>query len=104
MTERGSRTTPAGDTIPGAAPPTAPTPGSFLTPLVERARHREQDAFAAIYQARVRDVSRYVGSMVREPERVEDVVAQTFLLAWRDLPRLRAPERFDAWLFRIAHN
>ena len=24
--------------------------------------------------------------------------------AWRDLPKLRRAERFDAWLFRIAHN
>lgn len=33
-----------------------------------------------------------------------DVVAQTFLLAWRDLPKLREPARFEAWLFRIARN
>jgi RNA polymerase sigma-70 factor (ECF subfamily) len=72
--------------------------------LVERAREGDQDAFAAIYRARVRDVSRYVTSILRDPHRVEDVVSQTFVLAWRDVPRLRQPDRFDAWLFRIAHN
>jgi len=72
--------------------------------LVERAREGDQDAFAEIYRARVKDVLRYVASIVRDPDRVEDVVSQTFVLAWRDIPRLRKPERFEAWLFRIAHN
>ena len=72
--------------------------------LVERARDGDEDAFAGIYRARVRDVIRYVASLVRHPDRVEDVVSQTFVLAWRDIPRLRQPYRFDAWLFRIAHN
>lgn len=78
--------------------------GAAFVRLVERAREGDEDAFAAIYRARVRDVIRYVGSLVRDPHRVEDVVSQTFVLAWRDIPRLRQPERFEAWLFRIAHN
>lgn len=49
-------------------------------------------------------ISRYVGAIVRDAHRAEDAVAQTFLLAWRDLPKLRQAERFDAWLLRIAHN
>ena len=72
--------------------------------LVVRGRDGDREAFAALYRARVADVGRYVGSMMRDVHRAEDVVAQTFLLAWRDLPKLRRPERFDAWLFRIARN
>jgi RNA polymerase sigma-70 factor (ECF subfamily) len=72
--------------------------------LVERARAGDGDAFGAIYRLRVRDVIRYVASIVRDRDRVEDVVSQTFVLAWRDIPRLRQADRFDAWLFRIAHN
>ena len=34
----------------------------------------------------------------------DDVVAETFIHAWRDLPKLRKVDRFDSWLFRIAHN
>ena len=37
-------------------------------------------------------------------DRTEDAVAQTFLLAWRDLPKLRKGGSFQSWLFRIAHN
>ena len=72
--------------------------------LVARAREGDESAFAEIYRARIGAISRYVGAIVRDPDRTEDVVAQTFLLAWRDLPKLRRVERFDAWLLRIAHN
>ncbi len=68
------------------------------------AQRGDQLAFERIYRQRVRSVSRYISAMVRETALAEDVTSQTFLLAWRDLPKLRDPERFDAWLFRIAHN
>ena len=47
---------------------------------------------------------RYVRSILRDPTVAEDVTSQTFLQAWQSLPRLRNAGRFDAWLFRIAHN
>ncbi len=49
-------------------------------------------------------ISRQVGALVPDIDRAEDVVAETFLLAWKDLPKLRRSDRFDAWLSRIAHN
>lgn len=33
-----------------------------------------------------------------------DATQETFLAAWRELPRLRDPESFDAWLRRILLN
>ena len=77
---------------------------SALTALVERARDGDRQAFADLYRQRLAPVSRYVGAIVRDPHRTEDAVGQTFLHAWRDLAKLRRADRFDAWLFRIAHN
>lgn len=71
---------------------------------IERAQAHDRVAFERVYRERVGPVSRYIAAIVRDATRAEDVTAQTFLLAWRDLPKLREPERFDAWLFRIAHN
>lgn len=71
---------------------------------IEAAQARDQQAFERVYRKRVGPISRYIGAIVRDPARAEDVTAQTFLLAWRDLPKLRRTDRFDAWLFRIAHN
>jgi RNA polymerase sigma-70 factor (ECF subfamily) len=38
--------------------------------------------------------------IVRSRTVAEDAVQQALLSAWRDLPRLRDPERFEAWLYR----
>ena len=75
-----------------------------LDALVTRAREGDREAFGELYRARVASVGRYVGAILRDVDRTEDAVAQTFFLAWRDLRKLRKVERFDAWLFRIAHN
>ena len=71
--------------------------------LVERARRGDQEAFAALFRLRGEAVTRYVSRILRS-EAAEDAAAETFLRAWENLPRLRQIDRFDAWLFRIAHH
>jgi RNA polymerase sigma-70 factor (ECF subfamily) len=70
-------------------------------PVVERAQQGDSDAFEAL----VRDVGgRLVGlafRILRDPSAAEDAVQQTLVTAWRELPGLRDPERFEAWLYRI---
>ncbi len=72
--------------------------------LVERARERDRRAFEALYRLQFPSIARQVAALVRDPDRAEDAVAQTFLLAWKDLPQLRRADRFDSWLARIAHH
>jgi RNA polymerase sigma-70 factor (ECF subfamily) len=72
--------------------------------LVARAQAADDAAFEEIFLVSARPVTRYVWSILRDTELTQDVVAQTFLEAWRQLPRLRRTDRFEAWLFRIAHN
>jgi RNA polymerase sigma-70 factor (ECF subfamily) len=38
------------------------------------------------------------------PEDARDAVQDAFVSAWRELPRLRKPEVFEAWLRRIVVN
>ena len=71
---------------------------------VRQARNGEEAAFATLYRQTVHHVGRYVGAIVGDAMEAEDAVAQTYADAWRELPGLREPERFEAWLFRIAHN
>ena len=42
--------------------------------------------------------------ILRDPHRAQDAAQQALLLAWRDLPTLREPERFEAWLHRLVVN
>lgn len=69
--------------------------------IVKRAQNGDMAAFETL----VREVSgRLVGvafRILRELPTAEDAVQQALITAWRELPSLRDPERFDAWLYRI---
>jgi RNA polymerase sigma-70 factor (ECF subfamily) len=39
--------------------------------------------------------------MLRDVEQAKDAVQNALVRAWRDLPTLRDPDRFDAWLHRL---
>jgi RNA polymerase sigma-70 factor (ECF subfamily) len=38
---------------------------------------------------------------LRDQDLAEDATQQALFAIWRDLPRLRAPERFEAWSYRL---
>src|SRR5262249_23561622 len=40
----------------------------------------------------------------RDPDRADEAVQETMVRCWRDLPMLRDPDRFDAWLHRLFLN
>src|SRR5690349_3683135 len=69
--------------------------------LVERAMRGDREAFTSL----AGDVSDRVYGLayriLRDPDRAQDAAQQALILAWRDLPRLRDPERFEAWLHRL---
>lgn len=69
--------------------------------LVELARHGDRDAFATL----VREVSRSLFSVayriLRDSELAEDALQNALILAWRQLPHLKDPDRFEAWIHRI---
>jgi RNA polymerase sigma-70 factor (ECF subfamily) len=69
--------------------------------LVERARRGDHDAFAVLAGAALARLDAAARMIVRDRELARDVVQDTLLRAWRDLPGLRDPERFDAWLNRL---
>jgi RNA polymerase sigma-70 factor (ECF subfamily) len=77
---------------------------SELLALVVRSQGGDRVAFGELFQRRVDTVHRYIAAILRDAERAQDATAETFLAAWKSLPRLREPERFDAWLLRIAHH
>jgi RNA polymerase sigma-70 factor (ECF subfamily) len=69
--------------------------------LVERARQGDHDAFAVLAGAAITRLDAAARLIVRDRELARDVVQDTLLRAWRDLPGLRDPERFDPWLNRL---
>ncbi|MEW6071173.1 MAG: sigma-70 family RNA polymerase sigma factor [Planctomycetota bacterium] len=60
--------------------------------------------FAVLVQRHDRAVRSVVEGRVRDPNEIEELVQQTFYLAFRRLDQLADPARFGAWLERIAEN
>src|SRR5258705_12376000 len=69
--------------------------------LVERAQGGDQDAFAALATASVDRCYAIAYRILRDMHAAQDATQQALLSAWRDLPTLRDPERFEAWLYRL---
>jgi RNA polymerase sigma factor (sigma-70 family) len=72
--------------------------------LVERAREGDHDAFAELARAAVVRLDQAARLVLRDPELARDAVQDGLIRAWRDLPGLRDPDRFDAWLHRLTVN
>jgi RNA polymerase sigma factor (sigma-70 family) len=72
--------------------------------LVERARGGDHDAFAELVRAAIVRLDRAARLILRDPEFARDAVQDGLFRAWRDLPKLRDPDRFDAWLHRLTVN
>ena len=69
--------------------------------LVERASRGDRDAFATLVQSQVDRCYGLAFRILRDHHRAQDATQQALLGAWRDLPTLREPERFEAWLHRL---
>lgn len=69
--------------------------------LVVRAQEGDRQAFEALMlQSHTRLQSVAIG-VLRDPDLAEDAVQQAMLGMWRDIGRLREPDKFEAWSYRL---
>ena len=72
--------------------------------LVEQAQAGDREAFAIFAHGWADRMYAIAQRILRDVGRAEDAVQQTLVIAWRELPGLRDPDRFDAWLYRLLIN
>ena len=72
--------------------------------LIDRAKHGDHDAFAELVDGALRRLDAAARLILRDPDLAQDAVQESLIRAWRDLPGLRDPDRFDAWLHRLLVN
>jgi RNA polymerase sigma-70 factor (ECF subfamily) len=72
--------------------------------LVERAAHGDRDAFDLLVSDAVDRLYAMARLILRDADLAEDAVQEALIHCWRELPRLRDPERFAAWLHRLLVN
>ncbi len=66
-----------------------------------RAREGDRDAFDILMTSIIDHLYRIARLILRDVDSAEDAVQEALVRCWRDLPTLRDPERFDAWLNRL---
>jgi RNA polymerase sigma-70 factor, ECF subfamily len=72
--------------------------------LVVAAQRGDQAAFVDLVRFRGGRFFAIAHRILRDVDRAEDALQDALVIAWRDLPSLRDPDRFDAWVHRILTN
>jgi RNA polymerase sigma-70 factor (ECF subfamily) len=69
--------------------------------LVRRAAKGEHEAFDALVRLASNRLYGIAYRILRDQYRAEDALQQALINIWNELPRLRDPDRFDAWTYRV---
>jgi len=72
--------------------------------LVARVKQGDVRAFEMLVVKYQRRIERLIGRMVRDTDLVQDIAQETFIRAYRALPKFRGDSAFYTWLYRIAVN
>lgn len=86
-------------------PTAADSPDDPADPiLVERSQRGDLAAFDALVTRHRSRVYGQILTMVRNEADAWDLAQDTFLKAWRALPKFEGQSAFSTWVYRIAHN
>lgn len=76
-----------------------------IATLLQRIARGDLRAFSELVDRYQRPLFAFLGRMGLEAARAEEVAQETFLRAWRHLPRYRTEQaQFSTWLFTIARR
>jgi len=75
--------------------------GTMGRDLVERAMRGDREAFGELAGTSLGRLVGVAGLMLGSRDAAEDAAQESLIRAWRDLPTLKDPDRFDAWLYRV---
>ena len=84
--------------------PGAQTSDTQPVELVKQARDGNRIAFDQLIDLYQGDIHRMIYYRIRARMDAEDLTQDVFIRAYRSISRLREPERFRGWLYRIAVN
>jgi RNA polymerase sigma-70 factor, ECF subfamily len=68
---------------------------------VERAMRGDHEAFGVLVNLTSDRLYSIASRILRDADLAEDALQSCLLTAWRELPRLRDPDRFEAWVRRL---
>ncbi len=81
----------------------APTSDDDLT-LIRRVASRDRQAFEVLYHRYAQRVRRYLSTLIRGPEGLEEVLDDVMVVVWDSASRFRGASRLSTWILGIAHR
>ena len=69
--------------------------------LVDRARTGDREAYERLARAVGDGLFQVAYRILRDLDSAEDAVQRALVAIWHDLPKLRDPDRFEAWAYRV---
>ena len=69
--------------------------------LVVQAQNGDRDAFAALVHMTSDRMYALAARILRDNDLAEDALQGALITVWRQLPTLRDPDRFEAWVRRL---
>src|SRR4051794_27942457 len=90
----------------GGSPPVPPHPADDpeLAALVARSQSGDRRAFEEVVRRTARLLYSRLYLEARDPHKTEDLVQETYLVAWRSIRQVTEPAGFRSWLLSVAHS
>jgi len=86
-----------------AARQPSPMPDDDLV-LIRRVAAKDRQAFETLYYRYAQRLYRYLSTLIRQRELVEEALNDTMLVVWQNASRFNNASRLSTWMFGIAHN
>lgn len=79
-------------------------PQGFSLNLIENAKKGNQDAITELYNRTYNNVYFTVKALIKSEDTILDIVQDSYVKGFKNLSQLQDPDKFRAWIKRIAHN
>lgn len=79
-------------------------PQGFSLNLIENAKNGNQNAITELYNRTYNNVYFTVKALIKSEDTILDIVQDSYVKGFKNLSQLQDPDKFRAWIKRIAHN
>ncbi len=72
--------------------------------IIEKVRQSDEELYALIIDRYQAKLIRYVYNLIKDKQKAEDIVQETFIKAYINLNVFNIKKKFSSWIYQIAHN
>lgn len=76
----------------------------FSAELIDKAKNGDENAISDLYNRTYNNVYFTVKALIKSEDSILDIVQDSYVKGFKSLSQLQDPDKFRAWIKRIAHN